>query len=229
MLLMPVLTATAGAIAGAAVAWPLGRRRLVAPPRAPGHEPAPPQAVAVAPPAAFNHGIADDGTLLLEVHLILNVLNRLAVSLVHDDEGQEGLAALADYLRASSVLLRRPSTQTLKETLQNYWVLSRWLKGHEPEPMVWVQDGDDIAPGEMVDIAATVTTALRPLEDAELLELHLELHRETRDGVTRVRIDVEAHRLQMRNSRLPQGLPEGWRWEGALACTEVLYTSRATQ
>lgn len=112
-----------------------------------------PAPVTAAPPAST-----------LELHLVLNALNRVVLALGSDERAQDGMADLADYLRASDELRRRPALEPMLEAVSSYWRMSRWIHGRGSDALHLDAQLTDVSPDTLSHLCVALTQAVRDLE-----------------------------------------------------------------
>ena len=100
----------------------------------------------------------------LELHLVLNALNRVVLALGTDERTQDGVADLADYLRASDELRRRPSQEAMLQAVSSYWRMSRWIHGRPTDSLHLDAQAPDLSPGTLARVCVELTQAVRDLE-----------------------------------------------------------------
>ena len=103
----------------------------------------------------------------VEIHLVLNVLNRLVMVVSRDEHAQEGIAALADYLSALS-RLRANSKPGDPETgaapVEAYLRLAEWQHGGKPVALTWSVTGVVKSPAGLWYLIDAVQQTLRGIE-----------------------------------------------------------------
>lgn len=100
----------------------------------------------------------------LELHLVLNALNRVVLALGTDERAQDGVADLADYLRASDELRRRPRPDAMLEAVSSYWRMSRWIHGRPTDSLHLDAQLADASPTTLSLLCVEMTQAIRDLE-----------------------------------------------------------------
>lgn len=100
----------------------------------------------------------------LELHLVLNALNRVVLALGADERTQDGVADLADYLRASDELRRRPSLEAMVQAVSGYWRMSRWIHGHPDDSLHMDAQASDLTPATLARLCVELTQVVRDLE-----------------------------------------------------------------
>lgn len=186
---------------GFACASLLGRRRAGGPAAA---DPA--ATAAEAAPA----DVAGSG-LLLELHLVMNVLNRVVMALNANEHVQDGVAEMADYLRASHELQRRPGQNALVNQVSSYWRLSRWLHGRRSDALHLDAQVPDLAPQALYRLCEALTRVLRELEGSPSADVSIRITPDDRAGAGRFAV------AQVTVAGVPEGVqatlaasPRGW-------------------
>lgn len=129
----------------------------------------------------------------LEMHLVLNVLNRVVMALGTNERAQDGVADLADYLRAADELRRRPSQATMVQQVSSYWQLSRWLHG-QPSDSLQIDAQLPELPGRaLARLCQELTEVIRDLEgsrqaDASARVTAVDANPATRQAVVQVTV-----------------------------------------
>lgn len=100
----------------------------------------------------------------LELHLVLNALNRVVLALGTDERAQDGVADLADYLRASDELRRRPALEPMLEAVSSYWRMSRWIHGRASDSLHLDAQLGEVSPATLSRLCVELTQAIRDLE-----------------------------------------------------------------
>lgn len=100
----------------------------------------------------------------LELHLVLNALNRVVLALGTDERAQDGVADLADYLRASDELRRRPAVEPMLEAVSSYWRMSRWIHGRASDSLHLDARLGEVSPATLGHLCVELTQAIRDLE-----------------------------------------------------------------
>lgn len=132
---------------------------------------APTQAAPATPPAPE----PDRLELGLEMHLVLNVLNRVVMALNDNESTQDGVADLADYLRAAADLQRRPSQGSLVKAVTSYWRLNRWVHGHRGDALHFDAQAPGMPPEKFIQCGAALTQLIRDLEPIRRLDVSMRL------------------------------------------------------
>lgn len=129
----------------------------------------------------------------LEMHLVLNVLNRVVMALGTNERAQDGVADLADYLRAADELRRRPSQATMVQQVSSYWQLSRWLHG-QPSDSLQIDAQLPELPGRaLARLCQELTEVIRDMEgsrqaDASARVTAVDANPATRQAVVQVTV-----------------------------------------
>lgn len=152
----------------------------------------------------------------VEIHLVLNVLNRLVMALSRDEHAQEGAAALADYLAALS-RMRSNATQddpaNATKPIEMYWRMSEWQHRGEPAVFNWASNGTLTAPAGVWTLIDEVQQTLRGLEGLKVSDVAIDVQLDERPGA------AQAATLIMRATELapvdagdaaPRQLQRGW-------------------
>lgn len=125
-----------------------------------------------AAPAANSASDVDaGGGAPVEMHLVLNVLNRVVMSLNTNEHAQDGVADLADYLRAADEMRRRPSQDALTRQVNAYWQLSRWLHGQRSDALRIDTQVAGLPPSTLARLCRELTETIRDLEPARQADL----------------------------------------------------------
>lgn len=111
----------------------------------------------------------------LELHLVLNALNRVVLALGSDERAQDGVADLADYLRASDELRRRPRLEPLLEAVSSYWRMSRWIHGRTSDALHLDAQLPEVSPATLAHLCVALTQAIRDLEACPQADLSARL------------------------------------------------------
>lgn len=111
----------------------------------------------------------------LELHLVLNALNRVVLALGTDERAQDGVADLADYLRASDELRRRPRLEALLEAVSSYWRMSRWIHGRASDALHLDAQLPEASPATLAHVCVALTQAIRDLEACPQADLSARL------------------------------------------------------
>lgn len=121
----------------------------------------------------------------LEMHLVLNVLNRVVMALGTNERAQDGVADLADYLRAADELRRRPSQATMVQQVSSYWQLSRWLHG-QPSDSLQIDAQLPELPGRaLARLCQELTEVIRDLEGSRQADASARVTAEDTNPATR--------------------------------------------
>lgn len=125
-----------------------------------------------AAPATNNASDVDaGGGAPVEMHLVLNVLNRVVMSLNTNEHAQDGVADLADYLRAADEMRRRPSQDALVRQVNAYWQLSRWLHGQHTDALRIDAQVPGLPTSTLARLCRELTDTIRDLEPARQADL----------------------------------------------------------
>lgn len=100
----------------------------------------------------------------MELHLVLNVMNRVVMGMQHDEHLQDGVSYIADYLRAVHELQRQPSQGALVQQLSAYWRLSRWLHGQASDALHVDAQVPGLSGVQLARCSAVLIRAIRDLE-----------------------------------------------------------------
>ncbi len=97
---------------------------------------------------------------LLQMHLVLNVLNRFALTPGADDRLFDGVERMADYLRAASTVQAANGSigaEPMRLFLESFLALNQWLRSEPPIPV------DLQVPGNMLrgDVCALASSLQR--------------------------------------------------------------------
>lgn len=138
---------------------------------APPAPPAPPSALpAPSPVAAVPPGSASPMHASLELHLVLNVMNRVVMGLQHDEQLQDGVSLLADYLRAVHEMQRNPSQHTFVQQATCYWQMSRWVHGQPSDSLHMDLQLPGMSPALLAKCGAELVRLIRQLESCSRAE-----------------------------------------------------------
>lgn len=147
----------------------------------------------------------------LEMHLVLNVLNRVVMALSTNERAQDGVADLADYLRAADELRRRPSQATLVQQASSYWQLSRWLHGQPSDALQIDAQLPELPAAALARLCQELTEVIRDLEGSRQADMSARVTLE--DGPRGTRRAV----IQVTVAGLPEPVvarliasPRGW-------------------
>lgn len=146
----------------------------------------------------------------LELHLVLNALNRVVLALVTDEQAQDGVADLADYLRASDELRRRPSLEAMLQAVSSYWRMSRWIHGRPTDSLHIDAQAPDLTPATLARVCVELTQAVRDLEACPQANVsaRVTLEQPASGRIAIIQIAVagvpEAQQIQLATS------PRGW-------------------
>lgn len=164
-------------VGGAAAAWLLRRQ---------------PPAAAAAPIAPVPGTPPASAGAPLEMHLVLNVLNRVVMALGANEQAQEGVAELADYLRAADDMRRRPGPASMVRQSTAYWRLSRWLHG-QPADLLRIEPEaalQGLPAAALAEACRELTDLIRELEPARRVDLVARLALEGR-GPASLRLVIQ--------------------------------------
>ncbi len=129
----------------------------------------PPQAAPAVAPEPLPHPVAEGADAApaqasMELHLVLNVMNRVIMGMQHDEHLQDGVTYIADYLRAVHELQRQPSQNALVQQLSAYWRLSRWLHGQASDALHVDAQAPGLSAAQLARCNAVLIRAIRDLE-----------------------------------------------------------------
>lgn len=207
-----LLTLAVGLIAfigGMAVARLLARSRAAAsvPPLQPAASAAP------TPPRAGD--VDAGGGAPVEMHLVLNVLNRIVMALNANEHAQDGVADLADYLRAVDEMRRRPSQEALTRQVNAYWQLSRWLHGQPTDAFRLDAQLPGMPAMTLARLCRELTETIRDLEPARQADLAARLAiDDAGPGGRQVVVHAVAANVAEAVQVRLQGSPRGWSRSG---------------
>lgn len=164
--LICLLVGVIGFTSGIAASWLWARR----------HAAAAPAAVSAAP------------TSTLELHLVLNALNRVVLALGPDERTQDGVADLADYLRASDELRRRPSLNAMLQAVSSYWRMSRWIHGRPSDSLHIDSQTPELSPATLDRLCIELTQSIRDLESSPQANVSARLTMDETAGAGRIAV-----------------------------------------
>ncbi|MDB5999504.1 MAG: hypothetical protein JWP52_1203 [Rhizobacter sp.] len=113
----------------------------------------------------------------LQMHLILNVLNRFSLTPGFEPRDHEGIESLANYLVAVHRLQSAPPgvpLDKLRQAIETYLALSQWLREEAP-PTVEVHSPLQTLRSDASDLAARIQLALRDLDGWPLSHVSVSL------------------------------------------------------
>lgn len=106
----------------------------------------------------------------LELHLVLNVMNRVVMGLQHDEQLQDGVSHLADYLRSVHEMQRNPSQHTLVQQVTCYWQMSRWVHGQPSDSLHMDLQLPGMSPTLLAKCGTELVRLIRQLESCSRAE-----------------------------------------------------------
>ncbi|RTL41580.1 MAG: hypothetical protein EKK53_13420 [Burkholderiales bacterium] len=146
----------------------------------------------------------------LELHLVLNALNRVVLALGADERAQDGVADLADYLRSSDELRRRPRPEAMLEAVSSYWRMSRWLHGRPTDSLHLDAQLADASPATLSQICIELTQAIRDLESCPQANVSARVGLEGEANARTALIQIAVAGVAPAQQAQLASLPRGW-------------------
>lgn len=164
------------------------------------------------------HAPAEPIFVPIEIHLVLNVLNRMGMALLRDEHAQDGVAALADYLSELS-RLRKPGApgdlSAVQNVIDRYVRLVEWQRGSlTPAKITWAVQGASSQPTLAWALLEDLQQSLRGLEGRTVRTLHIQVDLGLQGKEARILIEAGLDALT--SGSLPGGAiaPAGWQVSG---------------
>lgn len=154
----------------------------------------------------------------LEMHLVLNVLNRMAMALSRDERAQDGMTWLSDYM-ASAIQFQGTKgscRDAIASPVRTYWDLSNWLSGRASCELVIRILGEELNIHQASAAASRMQSLIRQLEGLPVTSLKLDCVIDLpaeRSTASQVASGARVLRIDAR-SELPvdsgKAAPRGW-------------------
>lgn len=194
-----VLGLVLGVLAGRLLGKRSGQRSEAVRCAAKGHDPA----EAIAPARTIRPAAP------LEMHLVLNVLNRMTMALSRDEWTQDGMTWLSDYLAAAVRFQRssEPMLDAIIAPVQSYFALSNWLSDRVDCTLELNIQGEVMSIHQASSAASALQALIRQLEGLPITGLRLDCRISAgSDGGQLLQIDARSE-LPRSHGRAP---PRHW-------------------